>query len=480
MVNSGLAKKINIFCLLAAIIAVLLLPLKKEIWYDETVSMLCSKGISSDAPSLFANTNTTNSDTLGRLNTAGNVFSATVLDNGNSFLFNIGLHWFTLMFGNDIATYLLFSKLCGIAALIAFYFLCNLFFEGSLFTSVAIILLTSDLTFMAMSHEIRAYAMGIFFITLAGIYFYKFMYRSEKPIYLFLLGLFSVGAVLSHFLAVYIVLVFVGGLVLQKKWSLFSLKNVLALAIPVCLVAVFFYFSHYGLVLMNKQNQAIQQRTMAEGFNLWQVLLRSMKYTAINFKTVYPSLINKSIVIAGSFLIVVVTYVAGIRVANTAAEKRNLHLLFLSGISSSFFLAFLSIKSHHYTSLYFRYYSFCLPFATLFTAYFLFVIFNSKKMSKVVNRIIMLIVLVPAVALSLVFNFKANPKVKYNHTLVARQIIKNNVRKIDVPEWKDAFLFQSILPEGYKIDYVVNPTSLYFTLYSTGAEEKVLVIRDES
>ena len=92
MVNSGLAKKINIFCLLAAIIAVLLLPLKKEIWYDETISMQCSKGISSDAPSLFANTNTTNSETLAGLNTAGNVFNATVLDNGNSYLFNIGLH----------------------------------------------------------------------------------------------------------------------------------------------------------------------------------------------------------------------------------------------------------------------------------------------------------------------------------------------------------------------------------------------------
>ena len=159
-----------------AIIIVLILPLKKEIWYDETVSVLCARGISHDAPMLFANTNVVSSVALAQLNTPANVFNATVNDNANSFLYNICLHWYTAVAGNSITSYMLFSKLLAIATLIAFYFLCGLFFgRGSPFTSVAIMLLAIDIDFIGMSHEIRAYQMGILFVTLAAIYFYKFI-----------------------------------------------------------------------------------------------------------------------------------------------------------------------------------------------------------------------------------------------------------------------------------------------------------------
>ncbi len=80
MINTALAKKINIACLVLAMIAVMVLPLKKEIWYDESISILCSKGINSDAATAFANTTTLSSATIEQLNTAQNVFKATVLD----------------------------------------------------------------------------------------------------------------------------------------------------------------------------------------------------------------------------------------------------------------------------------------------------------------------------------------------------------------------------------------------------------------
>ncbi|MCW3124116.1 MAG: hypothetical protein JWQ38_3608 [Flavipsychrobacter sp.] len=477
MANNGLARKVNIFCLLAAIIAVLIFPLKKEIWYDETVSMLCSKGISHDTPEQLANTTTTSSAELAKLNTSENVFTATVLDNGNSFLYNISLHWFTGLFGNSIATYTLFSKLCTIALLIAFFLLCLLFMTDSFFVSIAVLLLAMD-NMMGISHEIRAYAMGAFFITTAAIFFYKFTYQKASPLLLFLTGLFSVGAVLCHFLSVYIVLVFLGAMLYTKRTALFSVKNVLAMLLPIALIGIFFYCSAKGLQIMSKQNEKIAQA--AQEFSMGKVLLLGMKYTAINFKAIFPAFIDKAIVIILSFLVVPALYLYGLRNTAIATQKRNLHLLFLLGISGSIFLSLLCLKSHHYTALYYRYFSFCIPFCCLFTTYVLYICAANSGISKAVKGGILSVITLPVVALFLMFLAKGNPKVKYNHIAVAGEIVRDHVTKIEVPEWSDALLIQCVLPDGYKIDYVRNPLTTNFTLYKAGNEEQVPVIKINS
>lgn len=474
--STFLTKKINIFCLLAGIAIIIILPFRKEAWYDETVSILCSKGISHDAPALFANTNVVSSASLEQLNTLPNIFTATVSDNANSYVYNIGLHWFTQSAGNSLAAYMWFSKLIAIATLIAFWLLCNLFFENKIFTSAAVLLLATDIDFIGMSHEIRAYAMGILFVTLAAIYFFKFMYRAEKPVYLFLTGLFSVAAILAHFLSVYIILVFLGALVVTKKGSLFSVKNIMALIIPISLIVVFFYCAYPGLQTMSRQNQEIQQKTLAAGFSLQEVLFRSLKFTAINLKAVFPSFSGSKPVIIISFLFVIALYVAGIKAATEREQKRNLHLLFLLSAGSSLFLAVLCVKSHHYTALYYRYFSFCLPFCSLFVAYLLYVFFVNKKINKLITSGIAVVLFIPALVL-FVKSVKNAPVLKYNHFAIAKAITDGNISKIEVPEWRDAFLINSLLPRGYKIDYFCNPVSTDFTLYKANSEEKIPVIR---
>ena len=477
--KDGFTKKINIFCLLTAIALILILPLKKEIWYDETVSILCSKGISHDSPLLFADTNAVSSATLQQLNTDKNVFDATVTDNANSFLYNIGLHWFALLFGNSVSAYMLFSKLLAIATLIAFYFLCDLFFKNNLFTSVAILLLATDINFLGMSHEIRAYAMGIFFVTLAAIYFYKFMYGSAKPFYLFCTGLCAVAAVLSHFLSVYIILVLLMVMIVTKKSKLFSAKNILAVVIPVALIAVFFYFAYPGLETMSRQNHAIQQKALSTGFSLQEVCWRALKFTAINFKVVFPSFRNTKPVILISFLFVMALYLAGIKASGNKEQKRNLHLLFWLGAGGSLFLAVLCVRSHHYTALYYRYFSFCLPFCSLFIAYLLFVFFNNEKINKPLKYCLFVVLVAPSLLLLFTSLKNARPRLSYNHIAIARTIESNNITKIEVPQWRDALLINSFLPQGYKIDYFRNPLTTGFTLYNAGGEEKIPVIRKD-
>ena len=244
--GNGLAQKINIFCVLFGIAIILFLPLKKEIWYDETISVLCAKGLSHDTPLQFADSSVVSSETINRLNTNANVFEATVNDNANSYLYNIGLHWFSSVCGNSIGAYMLLTKLLAIASILAFFMLCRQILGNNYFTTLALILFNCDIDFIGMSHEIRAYSMGILFITLAGIYFFRFL-KDDKPLHLFLTGLFSVAAILTHFLSVYIILVFLGAMLLYKKASLFNLKNIVAIMIPVALIAFYFYLAYPAL-----------------------------------------------------------------------------------------------------------------------------------------------------------------------------------------------------------------------------------------
>ena len=474
MIGTGTAKKINLFVLLMAIAAVLILPLSKQVWYDETVSILCSKGINHDTHTLFANDTVVSSATVERLNNVSNVYKATIIDNGNSFVYNVKLHYFTLLFGNSIGVYMLFSKLCAIVALLAFFWLCRLVFKDSIFTAVAIVLLATDLTFMGMSHEIRAYELGTCFVTLAAIFFYKFMYEEEKPFYLFLLGLFSVGAVLSHFLSVYIILVFLGYLVATKRAGLFKTRNLAAMAIPAALVAVYMWFAVAGLRQMSHQNEAIHEKVAVLPFSALHVLYRSMAMVSVDFDIVLQAFSNKKAVVLLSFILMLGLYIMAWVWAKQKEEKKKLNLLFLLGISGSLFLALLCFKSQHYTAMYNRYHSFCVPFASLATAYALYLIARASGVSTLIKAGLISVVMLPAVALFFIAARKTTTTAsEYPHIAVAEEIVHNNVSKVEIPEWDDALLIQAVLPRGYKIDYVLRPASPYFALYKNGAVVKV-------
>ena len=474
--DNGLATKINLFSLLAAIAVILFLPLRKEIWYDETVSVLCAKGISHDSPLLFADSTTVSSETLNRLNTSANVFDATVNDNANSYLYNIGLHWFTVIAGNSIMAYMLFSKLIAIATLLSFFLLCRQFFGNSFFTTLAFVFFACDAEFVGMSHEIRAYAMGILFITLAGIYFFRFL-DQNKPIHLFLTGIFSVAAVLSHFLSVYIVLVFLGAMLLYKKAALLNLKNVLAVVLPVGLIALYFYFAYPGLQTMDRQNHQIQQKALAGGFSLLEVFVRALKFTAINLKVIFPAFINNKLVTLFSFFFAAILFISGLRLAKQKEQSRMLCLLLALAAGSSLFLGALCIKSHHYTALYYRYFSFCLPFCSLYIAYLFYLLYSGGKIKYQYTIVLVSLLAIPSLVFFAITASTKPNHVKYNHPGIAVKIQSDKVSRITVPEWRDALLINSLLPEQYKISYFCDPKADSFTLLSAKGEEKMPVYR---
>lgn len=461
-VNHRLAGRLNLFSLFAAIVALCAFPQEKEIWYDETVSMLISKGIGHDTPTRFAKTDSTSAATLQQLNAPRNVYRATVKDMGNSFPYNMALHWFTRQFGNSINVYTLFSRLCGVATVIAFYSLAKLLFGGSVFTSLAIILLATDPTFVLLSYEIRAYSMGTLFIVLGGIYLYRFMYLNRRPLELFVAGLLCAAAVLTHFLSVYVILVFAAWIVLTARARLLSWRSLTATAVPILLVAAYVYLSFGVFANMRIENEAIRGR-METPFALSEVLYRSAQLMASDFRVVFSAFRSTGPLILFSFLLVLILYVGAVRVA-TDRDRKRLHLLFALGASGTVLFAFLSVTAGHYSFLYHRYHSFGIPFACLFTAYAIGVLVGNPTARRPLQVAGLCVVILPCIALyaSLIRNYR--PPQRYSHVVVAREIASDGIGRVVVPEWRDAFLLHALLPNGHQIRYVRNERLPHFVL----------------
>lgn len=481
VVNNKAARYINLAVLMFVTALVLFFPVHKQVWYDESVSMLCSKGLyftdANQLTALQANT----SDALAAQNTAGEVYKCTIIDNGNSFLYNELLHYYTNIFGNGIDSYMWLSKLCAVGVLLAFFFFCRTLWADSIFTSLALILIGTDTVFWGMAHEIRAYELGMMLIIAAAAFCHRFVYGNARTSDLFLCGLMSVGAVLSHYLSAYAILVLVGFIVVFRYKELFKVKNIVAIGVPVVIAGIYFAAAASGFATMNRQNAAIAAKKAAHGpFAISHVITEAMKFTSGNFRFVESTFMGSTPVIVLSFALIGVLYFAAIRLSPSGKEKRNLHMLFLLGISGTLFLSALCIKSHHYTALYFRYFSFCLPFAILFTAYALYVICTAGAVKKMAGvAIVCFVALPPVVLFAKVVGGRY--KVKYNHMMIARTITENKLEKLVVPTWTDAFMVQSSLPKGYKLNYAIDTTSKDFVLIKADSiVKKVPIIRIDS
>lgn len=467
----------NLAILALACILVLVMPLKKEIWYDETVSVLCANGISHDTPGEFARDSVLSSAQIEQQSSPRHVFDATVNDNGNSYLYNILLHGFIRVAGRSLNAYMLFSKLVSIIALVVFFGLSQLFFRGTVFTGISVLLLAMDIDFLGMSHEIRAYSLGILFVLLAAYYLHHFLFQSRTTIYFWWAGFFSACAVLTHFLAIYMVLVFLVALLAYKPRLTFTVKNLLVLSVPLAMLAVFLLLAYPGLQTMSRQNHDIQLHAQQSGFSPAEVAWRAMRFLAINFKVALPAFTTNKIVLVGSFLLVWGLFLAGRKYATLPEQLRSLSLLFLPGLFAVTFLAVLCLKSHHYTALYYRYFSFCLPFCALFAAYVLCVFWSNAQAPNLLKAAVSLLILVPVITLFAMGMARSKAEVKYNHIAIASQIVNGHITRISVPEWRDAMLIHSFLPKGYNLTYFRTMGAGVFTLYTDAGPLQVPVTR---
>jgi hypothetical protein len=467
---------INLGVLVIAIVYTLFFLPDKKIWYDETVSVLCSKGIPRtvtpfDSLSVFT------SAQVQTLNTPAHVFNATVVDNSNSFIYNIFLHWFTLLAGNDIDTYVLFSKLLAAMTLVALYFFGRKVLSNSIFISLALLFLTADPVFSGMATEIRAYMMGMFFAILSCWFFYKYMYEEETAGSLFWFSFFSLCMLLSHFLSAYLVMALGLILVVKKGAKLFNGKNIVAVLMPLAMFALFLFLAADGFKVMDKQNSKIATKALT-AFGYGEVANSFMKFSALNFKAVYPAFVSLSILYAISFLLVLAAFITGRKLANSPIQKERFNILFVLGLSATLFMAAISLYVKHTTAFYLRYFSFSVPFCCLFAAMFLHVLFASK-IRKLISYMVMFIVVVPVLYLAY-GNSKTVAQLKYSHIDVARLIEKESLTDVEVPTAQDAYLINCFLRNNRNVTYHVIADATKFIVYKGQVKHDIVLVRIDS
>jgi hypothetical protein len=245
-----------------------------------------------------------------------------------------------------------------------------------------------------------------------------------------------------------------------------------AIGVPILAVAVYMYFSFAGLAAMKPENEAVRA-TLETPFTLSEVLYRSAQLIPADFRVVFPAFTGAAPVLLGSLLLVVVLYVGGVRVARSSHERQRLHVLFVLAVSATIFLAVVSLAAGHYKFLYYRYHSFGVPFACLFTAYALATLLKTPKATKPLKVAAVCLIVIPCVALYATLFRTYRPPQRFSHVGVAREIATNGIAKVAVPEWRDALLLHALLPNGYVMRYVRNEGSPFFTLYEPDGQTRV-------
>ena len=476
MRQAATARWINIIVLVAAIAVYLFHPLKRFIWYDETVSVWCAKGITYDTKTQFGQATEISSRQISQLNDHHHVLAATIADNSNSYLYNMGLHYFTYLTGNHLNNYFMYSRLCGIAALIALFLLCRQLWGNSWHTSAAVILLMTDMVFWGMSNEIRTYAMGAFFVTLAGLYYFRYRDRHRSSDLLWF-GLSCCGALICHYFAIYAIAIPVLALLINERNKLLNKNNLYAILIPFGIIIAYVIVAYEGFLPKHMHTMILNNKD-AQTFSIAEVGRLFMKHTAMNFKMVITRAKDSLAIVSIAFLFIILVYVYGIKsLKNNKKEKNTIHLLFTSGISAGIFLMALSIKNHTYAPFYYRYFIFSLPFCSVF------VVAACKSIAENANKAIgysvLLLLTGSTVGMWLKEHNKLDSKGNYNHYLIAEKIVKDHVTRVSVPDWDDALLLNCFLPNDYLVTYALHTDKQTFILTHDNTTEEVPVLHNE-
>jgi len=469
--NAALVKKINLFTLLACIALTVVLCPKKQMYFDEPFQIMEAHGFSIPTAEKYYSQPTFTAAEMDKENTLHNVFSY------SDSIHYVLIHLLNPIFGNGLNFYVYFSLFWAICTLIAFYFLCRRVIGDNLFTALALVLLFTNISFLAQAYSIRHYIMALFFATMSGIYFFK--YRDEKSVMsLLMLGLTCAVCIVSHYFTFYIILIYIAAILLEERLGFFKLKNILVLLIPLAMLAVYFHF-HVSPIQDNHTYQNyIKHQPLAinADMSLGNEFSLFLKSVSVNFMVFYPLFKDIFIVRIGSVLLLLAVYVFGVmKLFPDKEERRKFHLVFALGIISCFVLVALAVRGKNNMLFSYRYFLFSMPFCCLFVALFLKQLLRNAHTNVAVKGLIVVVLIGPGLFKFVAMRMKraANNGLECNQLVVVDEIKKNNVHKLEVPEVVDAIFINSLLPANYEMTYTTNANTDTATLYYNNTTEKI-------
>jgi hypothetical protein len=327
---------------------------------------------------------------------------------------------------------------------------------NSIFTAVALVIFLTHMIVVGSMYSIRPYSLGLLLTILSGIYFFKYLYEANSQRNMFLMVLFSIMAILTHYFCLYVVFIYGVVLLYKERMALFSKKNIIAIAGPSMLLVVYFA-THFGLVKGYGNFQHYTKEIHKVLPTVGDIALLTLKNIAVTFNSVFPIIKDTAAVAIGSFLLVVGILVAGTRLFITDSKDRaKFTWLFLLGVISSLFLSVVYFISKNYMLFSYRYFLFSIPFCVLFLAVFIRAVYNYPKAGIVVKAAIILFLLAPGLYIY-VKQLNTYPGMPCTHLDVVDRIMNNEADKIEVPELLDAVMIHSFLPDDKEITYYIRP-----------------------
>lgn len=471
MDTSSVFKRTNIAVLIACIALVLAFSTHKHLYYDEAHYIIASKGISQLNVNTFDSLQSFTSADLAKQNSLGNLYTQG--------LYNIVLHYYTGIFGRSLNAHLSLSIIIGILLLIAFYKVSREFFVDSLYTSLSLLLLCTNMVIFKMNFDITPYIFSVFCVATSALYFFRYLYRAATPVNLLLLGLWSAFGIMAHLFVSYIVIIYIVALLGKEKGTFFRKGNILPLLAPIALLCIFFapqalflirYSSDFRTHALNTHSQVAL--STPEAFQLF------LKSVAINFNLIFPIFKDTLAVRAVSFVFAILIFLAGAKMfAPHKEEQRKFTILFALGIISCLFLAALAIATNNRLLFSYRYFAFSIPFCCLFLTMFLRGILSAPKLGMLYKLALPAILILPGL-----YEFTANRLHKTiipnNYVQTAEYIRQNNIHRISTPDAIDAAFINSLLPADYTMTYIMDHHSTDFILYRASTTEHIPVINN--
>lgn len=457
---------INLSILLSCIAILLFWPTFPFYNYDQTISILCSNGISHDVK--FDSNNEITSLAISKLNNTQRVIEATKLDNSNSLLYNLLLHYFILLFGNSPSTYILLSKLVGVICLVSIYRFTKLLLGNSIFVSVSILLLVTDIRFWGHAHEIRAYILTMLCLSEMSIYTYKYLFIKPAPKFLWFSGLFAVFALLSHYLSVSIICVAVLWIIVYQWENIKKPTHFIALLIPVFIFGLYILYMLNGLQTMTNQNQQISLRKITDNFTVKGALLGILKITTINFRSQIAAFSGKPIsIFISSYLTIIILYITYIK-QNTSIDRKKVIFFTTLSISCSVLQLILAIKSKHYTAIHYRYLSFATPFVTLLLTLVIYTAWTNIKKERAISIAILLYFSIPNIYIYIKGGLFTKIRYDLQYISLAKEIQATSADSISCKTRYDACLVNCFLPKKLNVKYHAEKSIKKFSLYKKG------------
>lgn len=478
-------KYINLICLALCIITMFVLKEKKYLNFDEPTQIMASHGIGLRYINSISHLSTFNSALLDKNFNLHDVFFCIT----DSIHYSL-LYCYVKATGlNGIECYAYFALFWGVVGLVLYYVLSRQVFGDTIFVSVSMLFFITHVNCLGQIYNIRHYFFALCFVMLLAIQFLRYTAKNPTTKNIIYFLLLSDLAFLSHYFAIYIILSFAAYLIFAHRGRLFTPKNIAAVVINCIMIAVLIKLWYAQMSAVNNVVGYIDKTKAPNDSGILLTISNMAKWVGLNFSLIFSLFRDIAPVrIAVALFGILAIIWGGRRFSFRDSEEQRLYwLLVLCGIASVGLVTAFAIATKSNKVFAYRYFLFSMPFCTLFITMYLrqlLAIGNDHKVARTAGLAIFAMAYLPGF---LQFGFvkivqhNKHGHLPCNHPLTAEEIVKHNIHKVQLPEHVDAAFINSILPQGYPIDYEIKPNGNFAILYdaNNNETEKIQLFKNE-